>query len=85
MDGHFVPNLTLGPQIVEAIRKATTLPVDVHLMITNPERYIADFGAPAPTTFGAPGGVPASARRRADIRRQKRSRGPQPGDAAGLR
>jgi ribulose-phosphate 3-epimerase len=43
MDGHFVPNLTLGPQVVEVIRKATTLPVDVHLMITNPERYIADF------------------------------------------
>jgi ribulose-phosphate 3-epimerase len=43
MDGHFVPNLTLGPQIVEVIRKATTLPVDVHLMITSPERYVADF------------------------------------------
>jgi ribulose-phosphate 3-epimerase len=43
MDGHFVPNLTLGPQIVEVIRKATTATVDVHLMITNPERYIADF------------------------------------------
>jgi ribulose-phosphate 3-epimerase len=43
MDGHFVPNLTIGPPVVEAIRKATTLPVDVHLMITNPERYIPDF------------------------------------------
>jgi ribulose-phosphate 3-epimerase len=43
MDGHFVPNLTLGPQIVEVIRKATTLPVDVHLMIASPERYVADF------------------------------------------
>jgi ribulose-phosphate 3-epimerase len=43
MDGHFVPNLTLGPPIVEVIRKATTLPLDVHLMITSPERYIADF------------------------------------------
>lgn len=43
MDGHFVPNLTLGPQVVEVIRKATSLPVNVHLMITNPERYIADF------------------------------------------
>jgi ribulose-phosphate 3-epimerase len=43
MDGHFVPNLTLGPQMVEVIRKATTLPVDVHLMITSPERYVADF------------------------------------------
>jgi ribulose-phosphate 3-epimerase len=43
MDGHFVPNLTLGPQVVEVIRKATSLPVDVHLMITHPERYVADF------------------------------------------
>ena len=43
MDGHFVPNLTLGPSIVEVIRKATTLTVDVHLMITHPERYVADF------------------------------------------
>ena len=43
MDGHFVPNLTLGPQVVEVIRKATTLPVDVHLMITQPERHVADF------------------------------------------
>jgi ribulose-phosphate 3-epimerase len=43
MDGHFVPNLTLGPAVVEVIRKATTLPVDVHLMITSPERYVPDF------------------------------------------
>ncbi len=43
MDGHFVPNLTLGPVIVEAVRKATKLPLDVHLMIENPERYIDDF------------------------------------------
>ena len=43
MDGHFVPNLTLGPEVVEVIRKATTLPVDVHLMITSPERYVPNF------------------------------------------
>ncbi len=43
MDGHFVPNLTIGPPVVEAIRRATALPLDVHLMITNPERYIADY------------------------------------------
>lgn len=43
MDGHFVPNLTIGPPVVEAIRRATTLPLDVHLMITNPERYIGDY------------------------------------------
>ena len=43
MDGHFVPNITIGPLVVEAARKATKLPLDVHLMITNPERYVADF------------------------------------------
>ncbi|MBX3023295.1 ribulose-phosphate 3-epimerase [bacterium] len=43
MDGHFVPNLTIGPPVVAAIRRATELPLDVHLMITNPDRYIADY------------------------------------------
>jgi ribulose-phosphate 3-epimerase len=43
MDGHFVPNLTIGPVVVAAVRKATKLPLDVHLMIENPERYIDDF------------------------------------------
>ncbi len=43
MDGHFVPNLTVGPLVVEAIRKRTRLPLDVHLMIEAPERYIAAF------------------------------------------
>ncbi|MFS0839419.1 ribulose-phosphate 3-epimerase [Paenibacillus sp. 1P03SA] len=43
MDGHFVPNITLGPPIVSAIRPHTSLPLDVHLMIERPERYIADF------------------------------------------
>ncbi len=43
MDGHFVPNITIGPLIVEAARRSTKLPLDVHLMITNPEQYIADF------------------------------------------
>lgn len=45
MDGHFVPNLTFGPGIVKAIRPATRLPFDVHLMIDNPDPYIADFAA----------------------------------------
>ena len=45
MDGRFVPNITLGPVVVEAVRKATTLPIDVHLMIVEPERYVADFAA----------------------------------------
>jgi ribulose-phosphate 3-epimerase len=43
MDGHFVPNITIGPMIVQAVREVTKLPLDVHLMITNPELYIADF------------------------------------------
>ena len=43
MDGRFVPNLTIGPLIVRAARKATTLPLDVHLMIVEPEKYIGDF------------------------------------------
>jgi ribulose-phosphate 3-epimerase len=43
MDGHFVPNITIGPLVVQAARKVTKLPLDVHLMITNPELYIADF------------------------------------------
>lgn len=43
MDGHFVPNITLGPFIVEAVKRATDLPLDVHLMIERPERYIEDF------------------------------------------
>jgi len=43
MDGHFVPNLTFGAPVVKCVRKATDLPFDVHLMIENPEKYIADF------------------------------------------
>lgn len=48
MDGHFVPNITIGPVIVKAVRKITKLPVDVHLMIEKPDRYLeafADAGA----------------------------------------
>jgi ribulose-phosphate 3-epimerase len=43
MDGHFVPNLTIGPGVVAAARTATSLPLDVHLMIETPERFIEDF------------------------------------------
>jgi len=43
MDGHFVPNITMGPFIVEACRRTTKLPLDVHLMIEEPERYIEPF------------------------------------------
>lgn len=45
MDGHFVPNIALGPGFVEACRRATDLPLDVHLMIENPERYLDVFSA----------------------------------------
>lgn len=43
MDGHFVPNITVGPAIVQAIRRATRLPLDTHLMIERPEKYIESF------------------------------------------
>src|ERR1039458_10459455 len=48
MDGHFVPNITLGPPVVKSLRKATSLPLDCHLMIENPDEFIpvfADAGA----------------------------------------
>ena len=45
MDGHFVPNLSMGPAIVEACRRATNLPLDVHLMIEEPERYLNNFAS----------------------------------------
>ena len=43
MDGHFVPNITIGPPVVRALRKVTTLPLDVHLMIMEPDRYLDAF------------------------------------------
>jgi len=43
MDGHFVPNITIGPMIVKAVRRITKLPLDVHLMISNPDQYVPDF------------------------------------------
>ena len=45
MDGHFVPNLTMGPPLVKSLRKVTRLPFDCHLMIENPDDFIADFAA----------------------------------------
>ena len=45
MDGHFVPNLTFGPNLVESLRRATSLTLDTHLMIANPDRYLDDFAA----------------------------------------
>ncbi len=52
MDGRFVPNITLGPLIVEAARRSTTLPLDVHLMIEEPERYVEDFVKAGANTVG---------------------------------
>jgi len=43
MDGHFVPNITIGPVVVEWVRKVTTITIDVHLMITNPDKYAPEF------------------------------------------
>ena len=43
MDGHFVPNITIGPPVVRAIRRSTSLPLDVHLMVENPDRYLEAF------------------------------------------
>ncbi len=52
MDGHFVPNITIGPLIVEAARRCSDLPLDVHLMIEKPDRYIADFVSAGADTVG---------------------------------
>jgi ribulose-phosphate 3-epimerase len=45
MDGRFVPNLTFGTKVIETVRRATALPIDVHLMVVEPERYLDDFAA----------------------------------------
>ena len=50
MDGHFVPNLTYGMPMVEAVRRTTDLPIDVHLMIDNPAQYVEQFRDAGPTT-----------------------------------
>ncbi len=52
MDGHFVPNITLGPFIVEAVKRSTSLPLDVHLMIEAPERYVEAFVRVGAATVG---------------------------------
>jgi ribulose-phosphate 3-epimerase len=51
MDGHFVPNLAMGPTMIEACRRATDLPLDVHLMIENPERHLEKFAAAGATNL----------------------------------
>jgi len=51
MDGHFVPNITMGPLVVSALKRTTALPLDVHLMITDPERYVEAFAKAGATTI----------------------------------
>ncbi|MDY0018654.1 MAG: ribulose-phosphate 3-epimerase [Anaerolineae bacterium] len=51
MDGHFVPNITIGPMVVEAVRRVTRLPLGVHLMIEHPERYVEDFARAGATAL----------------------------------
>jgi len=52
MDGHFVPNISIGPAVTRAVRRATSLPLDVHLMIEAPERYIDEFAKAGANTIG---------------------------------
>jgi ribulose-phosphate 3-epimerase len=52
MDGRFVPNITIGPLIVQAVKRSTALPLDVHLMIVEPERYVPDFVRAGASTVG---------------------------------
>ncbi|HBG02077.1 MAG TPA: ribulose-phosphate 3-epimerase [Firmicutes bacterium] len=51
MDGHYVPNISFGLPVVQAAKRSTTIPLDVHLMIENPERYLEDFAAAAPAVI----------------------------------
>ena len=51
MDGHFVPNLTMGPVVLEACRRSTGLPLDVHLMVDNPDRLLSDFAKAGATSL----------------------------------
>ena len=90
MDGRFVPNLTIGPVVVEAVRRATAKPIDVHLMIVEPERYIEDFaqaGADHLLVHCEPSATIHLHRTLSQIResRENRRRGAEPGDAAELR
>ena len=52
MDGHFVPNLTIGPPVVEAVRQSTSLPLDVHLMIESPEKSLSQYASAGAHTIG---------------------------------
>ena len=86
MDGHFVPNISIGIPVVASLRKATRLPLDVHLMIEQPEEYIEEFvRAGARPRPGASGGDAASGSGPGDDSRVGRAgrRGDQSGHAGG--
>jgi ribulose-phosphate 3-epimerase len=77
MDGHFVPNLTMGPGIVEAIRRHSRIPLDVHLMLDHPERYVQPFleaGSDYLTVHVEAPGLRRPARLRAILRAIRRGR-----------
>jgi len=65
MDGHFVPNITIGPPVVACLKAVTSLPLDCHLMIEHPDRYLKAFAKLAPLPFGPPGGLSSSPQNRA--------------------
>ena len=76
MDGRFVPNITIGPMVVAAVRKATKLPLDVHLMIVEPERYVDEFaaaGADLDQRARRGGAAPAPARSSRSARSARRA------------
>ena len=78
MDGHFVPNLTFGAPVIRAIRRITDCPIDVHLMVEHPERYIDDYAAAGANVFTLPprghGPRPAAPRGGAGTRDARRPR-----------
>ncbi len=80
MDGHFVANLTMGPMTVEAVRRVTSLPIDAHLMIENPERFIEEFAAAGATHISVHA---ESARHLNACLQLVRSAGAKPGIALG--
>ena len=87
MDGRFVPNITIGPVVVEAIRRSTAKPLNVHLMIVEPEGYIDTFaraGADHLLVPAEPGSTMHASNAEADPRSRKKSRRRAgPGDSAG--
>ena len=77
MDGHFVPNLTIGPPVVESVRKTTNLHLDVHLMIENPDRYVDSLcGGWGEFRVGALRGLPPPGRHPGDDP-ERRARWPE--------